>query len=265
MIIYRKASKYFYFILVACSLLIFFYFGLFDLIFAYLIAPIQGNVSDASNTINRVVLNRKQDKNIEVRYKLLQDKYSNLLQDVARLKLLEQENEIFRENLEFFEERLVDKKFVTSRIIGKSLDNSAVVFIDKGSNDGILENLPVIASKGIMIGKVVSVSLRRSKVVLASDETSLIAGTILNNEKTTNLVSGKFGLSLEIELIPQNEKVVENDIVITSGLEENIPRGLLIGEVREVRSSLNSLFQSAIVQPAVSYTTLSIVSVLLPD
>jgi len=52
-----------------------------------------------------------------------------------------------------------------------------------------------------------------------------------------------------MSLIPQNEEVAVGDIVITSGLEREVPYGLLIGEVSVVEKELYQPFQKAIISP----------------
>ena len=65
-------------------------------------------------------------------------------------------------------------------------------------------------------------------------------------------------------VIPQSEKVSLDDIVITSGLGENIPRGLVVGKVILVNSESNEIWQSATIEPLANFDNLTLVSVILP-
>jgi rod shape-determining protein MreC len=66
-----------------------------------------------------------------------------------------------------------------------------------------------------------------------------------------------------MDMIPQNKVVKKGDLVATSGLGQEFPRGLLIGEVEEIDNSDNTLFQKARVKPLVNFQDLRIVFVIL--
>ena len=65
-----------------------------------------------------------------------------------------------------------------------------------------------------------------------------------------------------MDFIPRNEVVLVGDMVVTSGLEETIPRGLLIGEVAVAQNEAYQPFQQAVLTPSTDLTKLFIVSVL---
>ena len=55
------------------------------------------------------------------------------------------------------------------------------------------------------------------------------------------------------------------DQIITSGLEQSIPRGLLIGEVAVAENEAYQPFQQAVLTTATDLSKLTIVSVLLSN
>jgi rod shape-determining protein MreC len=69
---------------------------------------------------------------------------------------------------------------------------------------------------------------------------------------------------MKMSFIPQSAVIKPGDSVVTSGLEEAIPRGLVIGKVLEVKSESNAMWQTAVIEPLISPDDLIIVSVLLP-
>ena len=136
--------------------------------------------------------------------------------------------------------------------------------IDKGRHDGITISAPVISDDGILIGKISSVQEGTSNVTLINDSKSKITAIIAAASPTTGVVNGQFGLGIMIDLIPMSEKIAVGDIVETSGLEDSIPAGLLIGTLSRLNTKPTDLFQTASVDPAIDYTRIRIVSVLVP-
>jgi len=264
MIRYRKANNVLKWLGVFVFLLLFLYLGLWDLFLGYFFAPIQNAIYGMAGEVNRLIIRNREIGDLSLKNKDLEEKIVSLQIKNADKQILEEENELLRSKLNFFEIKLKDRKFVLARITGRGLDNNSLIFIDKGRKDGLKEGLPVIAGEGVLIGKIFEADEYTASALLASDTRSLIAGTVLNQTKTSNVVAGKFGLSLNIELIPRNETVRVGDLVVSSGLEDNIPRGLPVGEIEEVYLSPHELFQSALVKPLIPYDKLLIVSVLLP-
>ena len=65
-----------------------------------------------------------------------------------------------------------------------------------------------------------------------------------------------------LHLIPKDIAVEKNMTIITSGLEDKIPRGLIIGQISEIISSPEDLFQSAYLITPIRIEYDSIVTVL---
>ncbi|HTX86704.1 MAG TPA: rod shape-determining protein MreC, partial [Candidatus Nanoarchaeia archaeon] len=85
-----------------------------------------------------------------------------------------------------------------------------------------------------------------------------------NVDRTIGVTDGNLGLTINMDYIPQMEQINLGDLAVTSGLEPNIPRGLLIGQVAKVDKGSNDIWQSANIQPAADLNNLTIVSVLIP-
>lgn len=192
----------------------------------------------------------------------LKEEVRNLKIENANLDLLKNENRQLKDLLKFTDERNYD--YVTSEVIGKGGNESNTLLIDKGINDGIRIGLGVVNEKGLVIGKILKCDDVNSYILLLNDNQSRIAGAILNHMETNGVVEGEYGLSMTMNLIPQNIPVAENNIIITSGLEQGIPYGLVIGEVNEVKKTEGSLFQSANIQPLFPLDSAHIVAVILP-
>jgi len=186
---------------------------------------------------------------------------SRAVVDKARSGVLETENALLKKELGFKEKSV--RKTVLARIIGKNnLDDTETVIINKGSSDGLGVGQAVVYADGILIGKIIKISDDFSFVRLVNDSDIMVAATITNANRTTGIIRGERGLSLKMELIPQNEVVSAGDIIVTSGLETGIPRGLVVGTVDSVIKESRSPFQTAIVRSPVNFNNLDYVLVI---
>jgi rod shape-determining protein MreC len=120
-----------------------------------------------------------------------------------------------------------------------------------------------VVEEGILIGKVIKTEKDISIVRLLSDNQSKVAATIINREKSLGIVEGGYGLSVRMNFIPRNETVKTGDLVVTSGLQEDTPRGLLIGKVAAIENEAYQPFQQAILTPSADYSRFVYISIIL--
>ncbi|MFH1766990.1 MAG: rod shape-determining protein MreC [Patescibacteria group bacterium] len=213
-------------------------------------------VFDPDNSLDPGQLKAKNEE-LEEKIAELTIENTRLLSAVANSAIIEQE-------LDFLSEK--QTRGLIAHIISKSADGfENVVVIDKGSSDRIEPGLPVVANEGIIVGKILSVTANSAKVLLLTDGQSRLAASIQNENRSPGVAIGQHGLTLEMELIPQDEEISINQIVITSGAEENIPADLVIGTIDSIHSGKEELFQSASISLIIPYNRLTIVMVLLPD
>ena len=199
--------------------------------------------------------------------KELQEELMVLSGENAKLKTVIRENNILREHLGFLERN--ELKYIMSNVISKENilnvgGQTEVIIIDKGGQDGIYQGLSAVNSQGVIIGKVADVKERTAKIYLANSDRCKLAVTILGDDNTSGIAQGSLGLVIKMDFIPQMKKLNINDIVVSSGLEKDIPRGLVVGKISEVRKESNELWQSAIIEPMLNMDELTIVSVIIP-
>ncbi len=198
---------------------------------------------------------------LEDAYGKLKNDYVNQLVDRARLMVLEEENISLREQLSFFSNRSFD--YTGATVVGKNVDPiGSTIIIDKGMEDNVRDGNAVILDEGIFLGKIAESQEGNSVVRLINDSQSRIAATVLNSDKSIGIVEGGFGLSVRMSFIPQHEEINIGDIIVTSGLEDLLPYGLLIGTVESVEKEAYEPFQRAIIVPPKSLEKIRIVSVL---
>lgn len=181
--------------------------------------------------------------------------------DSSERILITAENDALREQLRFV--KRTARTTLISYVVGKTIDNTAnTLIIDRGSDDGVVIGSAVIVGDGILAGKIAKVNPRSAIVRLLNDPSSKVAASILNKDKSVGLVEGGFGISVKLTTVLQNETLTEGDIIVTSGLEELIPRGLLVGTITTVEKENYRPFQSAVITPAAPLSRLTIVGVL---
>ena len=138
------------------------------------------------------------------------------------------------------------------------------ILIDRGTDDGVKPDMAVIVGDGVIVGKVFTADRASSTVLLLTDIRSRLGAEIQNAARTQGIVQGKQGLSLEMRLIPQDQDVSTDDVVVTSGIEPLVPSGLVVGRVQDVQTEERNPFKTASIAPPVSYDRLDVVAVLVP-
>ena len=133
--------------------------------------------------------------------------------------------------------------------------------IDRGSDDGIVDGMPVIVSKSILVGRIQDVSAKRSKIMLLTNSKSTI-NVMTSQNSTKGVAKGEYGLAIIFDMILQTDTVAVGDDVVTSGIGGEMPRGLYIGSVQEVHISSDGLFQQAVVAAPLSVSKLQTVFVI---
>jgi len=180
----------------------------------------------------------------------------------AQTEILKDENEKLRVALKFAQS--APYTLINAQVIGRGLDLSEqTILINVGKNSDLKLNLPVIVGSGQLIGKIVGLDAQSAWVRLLSDSQSKVASMILNEDKSGGVVEGGYGLSIKMDFIPRNDIVAIGDLVITSGLETDLPKGLLIGTIAALENEAYKPFQQALITPVGNFDKIDIVSVII--
>lgn len=145
---------------------------------------------------------------------------------------------------------------VGANVIGKDTGNWFNIFtINKGSEDGIKEDMNVISGGGL-VGIVYEVGKNYSKVRTIIDDESSVSVSFANTSDT-GIVSGDLKLIedgyMNITGILKDAKVSEGDMIVTSKISDKFLPGILVGYVNEVSLDTNELTQSGKIIPAVDF------------
>jgi rod shape-determining protein MreC len=160
-----------------------------------------------------------------------------------------------------FKERFIGKT-VAAQVIGSSgSEQSRVIYIDKGSRDGLKQDMAVITPDGI-VGKVTVVYFMSAQVLMINDRDSG-AGVILEKSRLQGDLHGSSQGETVVKNVMSDEKVDVGEKVITSGGDRIYPKGLPVGNVTAVNSDPDKpLFLSIAVKPATNLGRLEEVLVI---
>ena len=146
-----------------------------------------------------------------------------------------------------FKEQYVDST-IAAQVIGTSgSEQSRILYIDKGSNDGIKPDMAVITPTGI-VGKIVQSAPEWSQVLPINDQFSGV-GAALKDSRLQGILKGAPNGATTLQYIMSDEKVVPGEEVITSGGDRIFPKGLPVGTVASVAPG-KDLFLNIRVIPA---------------
>ncbi len=158
---------------------------------------------------------------------------------------------------------------VTGRVIGRSPTVwYARIEVDRGSDDGIRVDQPVVAGDGL-VGKVTDVTPGTAIVTLITDHTSGVSAKVLRGPGELGMVVPAVGdpTDLLLQYLPRNARVRVGDQVVTAGsrstrLESLFPPDLPIGTVSEVSPDELRLNQRVHLRPTADLQHLDFVQVL---
>ena len=188
-----------------------------------------------------------------------------LRQEVRALSETGRENLRLRQLLDLKEHSAF--RTVTARVIGRDASNWwRSLQIDRGSNDGLADNMAVLNADGL-IGKTISVTRGQARVLLLIDP-NCKAAALLQDTREPGVVSGveaafNFSLRLRMTYVNRDAKVTPGESVITSGLGGVFPKGILIGTTTRARMNRQTgMYQDVDITPAVDFRRLEEVIVI---
>ncbi len=232
------------------------------------IAPLQEAVSKVTDpignffsTLVRLPAIRREKEELESRVAVLEEQVATTTSDRTRLN----EVEALLELQQSFSARV---ETTAAQVIANGVSNFEwTITIDKGSSDGIADEMPVVAAAGL-VGHVVRVTPSSSIVQLIIDPESFVAGR-LDGSGETGLLEGEGDGDLRMSQVEADIQVLPDERVVTAGYrfggvaESLYPPNVLIGTVSRVLSDDSALEKFVTVRPAVDFSTLSVVLVVL--
>ena len=207
-------------------------------------------------------------------YDRLMTENENLRKKLDKIKYYESENEELISEIEKLKELvkvnklLSDKTYINGSVISRGIDywNDSLI-IDKGSDDNIENNMAVL-SGGSLIGVTSNVSHYNSNVVLLTNSKFPvnISVKIKVSDKYVYGILNKYSDGLyEVMGIVENVEISNGSKVVTTGLGNIFPSGLLVGYVDSVETDNFDLSKIVRVKTDVNFDDISYVTIVKRD
>ncbi len=140
------------------------------------------------------------------------------------------------------------------------------VEIDLGSRNGLSNNLPVVTMEGL-VGKISSVGLTRSQVVLLGDRECRVSARVENDAHDTGIITGSGPLNsefVEMSYLLGSANLKPGQLVKSFGNGGVFPKDVMIGTVVDSHSVEYGLATAARVKLAVNLNAIEEVWVVFP-
>ncbi len=139
-------------------------------------------------------------------------------------------------------------RMLAARVMGTSTaPGSHVMFLDRGSRDGVRKGMAVITPDGIA-GRVTTAQPTGSQVMLVTD-TNFAAGVISEKGRVRGVMKGQGHASVLVDYVQNEDKLEPGEIFYTSGDDWIFPKGLTVGPVKVARRG-RGIFKEIFVEPA---------------
>ena len=234
---------------------------------AFAMRPVQGALHDAADSVAGAFAAIGDIDRLHTDNAALRRENERLTAENLRAKALEAENESLSTLLQL-KSSIAYETTAAVVIARESSEVRRAVTISKGSDEGIEKGDVVIAEGGALVGRVTDVGPTFAIVTLISDRSSTVIGQTETNAATGDVV-GQLGGALVMQNVDSTDTVVPGEQVLTAGIElpggvrSPYPKGLLIGEVTDVKHEASSVVQTAFLQPITNLDKVSYVLVVL--
>jgi rod shape-determining protein MreC len=231
----------------------------FDALIMELTSPFQKGSTLIIKTIhgvfqNYIILIHLQRENV-----MLKQKIAELQKENSQMKEMAIANERLQRLLQFREK--ISPSAIAAEVIGQDPSSwFKSVTINKGETNGVKKGMAVISPEGV-VGQILKTAPYHSTVLLITDYNSAL-DSIIQRTRAKAIVEGIGENRCQLKYLLRSEDVMIGDVVVTSGLGGNFPKGLMVGEIRKVDKKEHGIFQYAEIVPNVDLTRVEEVLVI---
>ncbi len=220
-----------------------------------ILTPVQTGITSVTASVENVFAGWGNTKKIAEENKQLKAEIDKLKVSNQEWSAYKKENDRLKDLLDLKNQKDSFSP-VAATVIGKNAGNWFNVFtVNKGKDDGVVENTPVISSKGV-VGRVSQVGKNWSKIVSVINYDHSVSGMISRTEDLVQ-IDGDLSLMkdglLKMIVITEGADIIIGDTVVTSGIGGIYPKGLFVGTVTEFRNNKEGTGKYAVVKPDVDF------------
>lgn len=217
--------------------------------------PIQGALKDVGNGVTSVLGAITEMDQLRASNRALTAENQRLRAENVRAAEVVRENDQLTALLQLRSGLTVTT--VAAQVVARdSSEFRRVITLDRGSDKGVKAGDVVIAAGGALAGRVIDVGPGFAHVRLINDTESTVVGQVRPGGATGEIV-GQLGGVLVMLNIDATERPRIGDEVVTAGIElgggvrSPFPKGLLIGQVVDIRRDANAVVQTAFLEPTI--------------
>ena len=232
-----------------------------------LFLPLFGLAHSAQTATDRSLAALTPRAELEKQLEALQKENQELRVESARSQETLKENARLREA--FALPKLVPWRLTLAQVVGHDPANWwKNVRINRGSRDGLTNNLTIITPQGFLVGRVAEVGYTHSQVVLLGDPACRVS-VLVESTREHGIIappeSGPIDNTLvDLKYLSANGVLQPGQWVRTSGLSGLYPKGILVGQIVDSRSVDYGLHMEARVKLAARLNALEEVMVVWP-
>lgn len=225
------------------------------------IAAVMGWTTSRTETVSNVLARPEEMEQAQLQIEQLQLQVEALERENEELREIRGEYELLQDLFNRARETPQFRRELASVIGYDSSPLFRSIIIDKGSEDGVFVGMPVESARGL-VGQVYRTTDHAAMVILITDNISSIPARLGTSRATGIVRGGGLGGALTMDWIDLEAQIVVGETVLTSGLGGKFPEDMVIGRVTAVERQEAELFQQAVIQPAVDFSSLEMVFVV---
>ena len=231
----------------------------------YVLVPIQSGVTRVGGGLYNELSSVGKLKTALAETETLKTRVDELTEENTRLRSEQFELERLRSLYELDQEYMQYHK-IGARIIAKDSGSWFSVFrIDKGSDDGIKEDMNVIAGGGL-VGIVTDVGANYATVRSIIDDSSRVSA-MAQQSGDSCIVAGDLQLfkegRLKLSYMEKDDDIKDGDMIVTSNISGKFLPGILVGYATDITVDYNdNLTKSGYLIPAARFDRLQEVLVI---
>src|SRR5579859_42327 len=231
------------------------------------LAFVQHLVSGLSNEIDTLATQLGNLQNLQAENEALQRALVSYQAEIVQLREIKADYDRIAALLNYKDRTgIAARQYVPAAVIGRDTTGLLrTITIDHGQRDGLAIGMPVVTELGL-VGRVTAVTSVSAQVLLITDTTSFVNTRLQKANADSSIVEGSVqgtaGGNLRMTFIKLTDTITTNDLIVTSGIGGNFPRGLTIGQVTGSRLDDSKLFQEAEVRSLIDFNRLDTVLVI---
>ncbi len=236
--------------------------GIFDEIKSFateINSDIGGGIKNKFGAIDYYFYRVEERRDLTLRIESLEKQVTDLTSENVVLSNKLEEFSILKDQTTFS----ADQNILSGRIISNIADEFGHVLINKGERNKVMVGDGVVF-RNYVVGEVTEVYGSSSKAkLIISPESEIPASSEKNN--ALGVVKGDISDGLQMREIPVNSIISEGELILTTGINSTMPKGYILGQVKEVEATSSQSTKTAKVDILIDLKSLSEVFIIISE